>query len=154
LARALGVERYLRVLPPEKDPRVLYAASDALVLPSWAEGMPNAVLEAQLAGLPVVVTRQANRDGLVSAGHSGLVVRTGSPRALAEGIANLMSLSEIERRAMGARGRASLLERFPVEPIMERLALLYDEAIATRSARPVTLSAARRSAQKRRSAEG
>jgi glycosyltransferase involved in cell wall biosynthesis len=154
LARALGVERYLRVLPPQKDPRVLYAASDALVLPSWAEGMPNAVLEAQLAGLPVVVTRQANRDGLVSAGQSGLVVRTGSRRALAGAIADLMSLSEIERRAMGARGRSSLLERFPVEPIVERLADLYDEAIAAQSTRSVALSATRRGAQKRRSAEG
>jgi glycosyltransferase involved in cell wall biosynthesis len=132
----------------------LYAASDALVLPSWAEGMPNAVLEAQLAGLPVVVTRQANRDGLVSPGHSGLVVRTGSRRALAGAIADLMSLSEIERRAMGARGRSSLLERFPVEPIVERLAALYDEAIAAQSTRSVALSATRRGAQKRRSAEG
>jgi glycosyltransferase involved in cell wall biosynthesis len=154
LARALGVDRYLRVLPAEKDPRVLYAASDAMVLPSWAEGMPNAVLEAQLSGLPVVVTRQANRDAVVSAGHSGFVVRTGSPRALAKAIADMMSLSEIERRAMGARGRSSLLERFPVERIVERLAVLYDEAIATRSTRRVALAPARRGAQKRRSAEG
>ena len=65
LARALGVEKYLRVLPPEKEPRVLYTASDALALPSWAEGMPNVVLEAQLMGLPVVVTRQANWDAAV-----------------------------------------------------------------------------------------
>ena len=154
LARALGVEKYLRVLPPEKDPRVLYAASDALVLPSWAEGMPNVVLEAQLMGLPVVVTRQANRDAAVCTGHSGFVVRTGSPRALAGAMRRLMSLSEIERRAMGARGRTSLLERFPVEPTVERLGLLYEQAIATQSTRVVELSAARPGTQKRRSAEG
>ncbi|MGA7743930.1 MAG: glycosyltransferase family 4 protein [Polyangia bacterium] len=154
LARALGVEKYLRVLPPEKEPRVLYTASDALVLPSWAEGMPNVVLEAQLMGLPVVVTRQANWDAAVSTGYSGYVVSTGSPRALAEAMRRLMSLSEIERRAMGARGRTSLLERFPPGPIMESLGLLYEQAIATQSARPVELSPARPGTQKRRSAEG
>ena len=81
--RWLGLEDQVQLRPPESDPRVLYHAADALVLPSFAEGMPNVAIEAQLCGLPVVLTRQANRDNIVSHGQTGLQVPTGDRRALA-----------------------------------------------------------------------
>jgi glycosyltransferase involved in cell wall biosynthesis len=128
LARLFRVSKHLRYVGSLKTVSHLYAAADALVLPSWAEGMPNVVLEAQLGSLPVVVTHQANRDGLVRHGDSGLVVTTGSPFALARALARLMKLPEILRRRMGQRGRASLLESHAPGPLIARLERLYANA--------------------------
>jgi glycosyltransferase involved in cell wall biosynthesis len=153
LGRLLGVAKHLRYVGALKDMKGLYAAADALVLPSWAEGMPNVVLEAQLASLPAVVTNEANRDGLVRDGESGFAVTTGSPFALARALARLMALPSLVRRRMGQRARARLLETHTPRPIVERLEAVYEEATfafrrsdAARSAAapsPVRESAAR-----------
>ncbi len=128
LGRLLGVAKHLRYVGALKDMKGLYAAADALVLPSWAEGMPNVVLEAQLASLPAVVTHEANRDGLVRDGESGFAVTTGSPFALARALARLMALPSLVRRRMGQRARARLLETHTPGPIVERLEAVYEEA--------------------------
>jgi glycosyltransferase involved in cell wall biosynthesis len=131
LGRLLGVAKHLRYVGALKDMKELYAAADALVLPSWAEGMPNVVLEAQLASLPAVVTNEANRDGLVRDGESGFAVTTGSPFALARALARLMALPSLVRRRMGQRARARLLETHAPRPIVERLESVYEEAALT-----------------------
>jgi glycosyltransferase involved in cell wall biosynthesis len=128
LARLLGVAKHLRYVGALKDMKGLYAAADALVLPSWAEGMPNVVLEAQLASLPAVVTNEANRDGLVREGESGFAVTTGSPFALARALARVMALPSLVRRRMGQRARARLLETHTPRPIVDRLEAVYEEA--------------------------
>jgi glycosyltransferase involved in cell wall biosynthesis len=128
LGRLLGVAKPLRSVGALKDMKGLYAAADALVLPSWAEGMPNVVLEAQLASLPAVVTNEANRDGLVRDGESGFAVTTGSPFALARALARLMALPSLVRRRMGQRARVRLLETHAPRPIVERLEAVYEEA--------------------------
>lgn len=129
LTTALRLSSCVRFCEAVKDVQPLYAAADALVLPSWAEGMPNVVLEAQLAALPVVVTHQANRDGLVKDGESGFTVTTGSPFALATALARLMRVAPLARRRMGRRGRAHLLETHACPPIVGQLERLYEEAI-------------------------
>jgi glycosyltransferase involved in cell wall biosynthesis len=128
--RHLGLERQVELRPAMAQPLPLYQAADALVLPSWAEGMPNVVIEAQLCGLPVVVSGQANRDDVVRHGETGLVVPTGRRRALAQAMAHLCSLPAPLRRAMGARGRQAMLERFGNLSNAERFQDLYLEALA------------------------
>jgi glycosyltransferase involved in cell wall biosynthesis len=118
----------VRVIDAVDDPARLYAAADALVLASIAEGMPNVVLEAQLSALPVVVTGQGNRDGIITDGEDGFVVRTGSPGALSVAMDRMMSLSPGERQRMGQNGRIRVTRRFAMPVIAERLASLYEAA--------------------------
>jgi glycosyltransferase involved in cell wall biosynthesis len=131
LIRLLRLDTHVRVIDAVKNPRVLYAAADALVLPSFAEGMPNVTLEAQLSELPVVVTSEANRDLLVSDGESGLVVPSVSPRALATAMEHLMNLSTERRRHMGRAGRSEILRRFSAQAVSQELATLYAEALGS-----------------------
>jgi glycosyltransferase involved in cell wall biosynthesis len=129
--RLLGLAGQVEIRPPLVESRQLYHAADALVLPSWAEGMPNVVIEAQLCGLPVVVSRQANRDEIVRPGEGGLVVPTGRRRALAASLAEISSMTREARQAMGARGRAAVLQRFGAgHSNAERFEALYLEALA------------------------
>src|SRR5262249_6138085 len=60
-------------------PEIL-AAGYALVLSSHWEGMPNVVLEAMAAGLPVVATRVEGISELVVEGQTGVIVAPRSPR--------------------------------------------------------------------------
>ena len=75
-------------------PRLMKAA-DCLVLPSYWEGMPNVVLEAMAAGLPVVATRVEGSTELLDAGgesgNCGLLVPPGSPESLAVAIETAVS---------------------------------------------------------------
>jgi glycosyltransferase involved in cell wall biosynthesis len=93
--------------------------------------MPNVVLEAQLSGLPVVISHQANCDGLVTHGQDGFEVRTGAPGALADAMAQLMRMPQAAREQMGQCGRLRVTNRFSTPAISKRLSALYDEAMET-----------------------
>jgi glycosyltransferase involved in cell wall biosynthesis len=84
---------------------------DLLVLPSHTEGLPNIVLEACAAGVPVVATAVGGTPEVIEDGVSGLLVPPGDPEALAARIRDALS-SEEKLREMGFQGRQRVLERF------------------------------------------
>ncbi|MBZ0129771.1 MAG: glycosyltransferase [Rhodobacteraceae bacterium] len=89
------------------------AASDLLVLPSFAEGLPVVLMEALAAGLPVVATRIAGVAELVEDGISGFLVPPGDEAALADKLAILLA-DPARRRAMGKAGRAKVRAAFDI----------------------------------------
>jgi glycosyltransferase involved in cell wall biosynthesis len=83
---------------------------DLLVLPSFTEGMPNVVLEAMAAGVPVVATAVGGTPEAVADGETGWLVPPGNPAELARRIIDV--LSDSERQSMGRRGRRRVEEQF------------------------------------------
>jgi glycosyltransferase involved in cell wall biosynthesis len=84
---------------------------DLLVLPSHTEGLPNVVLEACAAAVPVVATAVGGTPEVIEDGVSGYLVRPGDPEALAGRIRDLLAAEEL-RREMGFQGRQRVLEHF------------------------------------------
>ena len=84
---------------------------DLLTLPSYTEGMPNAVLEAFAAGVPVVATAVGGVPEVVEDGLSGFLVAAGDDAALAERIAAALE-TEDRLRDMGMHGRERVHEQF------------------------------------------
>ncbi len=133
--RLFGVESNVTYLEPVKDMTRLYHASDAVVMPSLWEGMSNAVLESHACGLPAIVSHAANRDGIIRHGETGFEVPTADRHRLADAIEQMCQLSHAERWAMGARGRARVVERFHPDRILAELVTLYDGLLAERGLR-------------------
>ena len=109
------------------DVRSFLASLDVFCLPSRAEGLPFALLEAMMCGLPCVVTRVGDMPEAL--GDAGVVTPPDDARALAGAIAQLLR-SPRQRRALGRLGRLRAIDRYSVEAMVQATAQVYDEAIA------------------------
>jgi glycosyltransferase involved in cell wall biosynthesis len=89
------------------------AAADVFVLPSLAEGVPVALMEAMAIGLPVVSTSVMGIPELVTSGESGLLVRPGRADELADALGRLRDPSV--RAAMGGEGRRRIATEYSVD---------------------------------------
>lgn len=78
--------------------RTFYSTADCFVLPSLDEGMPNALLEAMAAGLPIVATHVAGSSELVTQGVNGLLVPPGAPQELAEALISVVTDDTLRAR--------------------------------------------------------
>jgi glycosyltransferase involved in cell wall biosynthesis len=130
LCRSFGVDRAITSLGVVKDMVCLYHAADALLMPSLYEGLSNVVLEAQASGLPAIVSHAANLDGLVVDGVSGFEHATLDDAGLARAIDRIVSMSDADRRRMGAAGRAHIEAEFHPDRILAETVALYDELLA------------------------
>ena len=81
---------------------------------SFAEDFGLYVIEALASGVPVVQPRHGSFPELIAETGGGTLCEPGDPGALAEALAELLSAPE-RARALGARGRAVVLDRFTVE---------------------------------------
>ena len=104
LIEAHGLGDVVTLAGPVDDAREVLADYQFAVLPSHAEGLPNAVLEAMAAGLPVVATRVGGVPEVVADGVTGLLVPPRVPAALAAAVERIAGDPDL-RRAMGAAGR-------------------------------------------------
>jgi len=109
-------------------PNVLHTL-DVYVLPSLWEGLPNAALEGCACGLPALLSRAANLDGIIDE-RCGIEVPTADRPALTRALARLLALPEATLRAMGQRARARVVERFDADSALEQTLVCYDRALA------------------------
>ncbi|MBI3997411.1 MAG: glycosyltransferase family 4 protein [Armatimonadetes bacterium] len=123
--RRHALERRVVVAGLRTDVRRLLAASDIFVLPSRWEGLPFAVIEAMMAGLPVVAARVGGLPELIEDGVTGLLVPPGDPPALAAALRRLI-VDPALRRQMGSAGREKALREFTLERMLRETAALYD----------------------------
>jgi glycosyltransferase involved in cell wall biosynthesis len=87
-----------------------YANCDAFILPSLSEGLPMVVLEAWAYAKPVLMTNECNLpEGLAAQAALSIGTDAGS---IANGLRTLMEMSDAQRTATGARGRALVAEKF------------------------------------------
>lgn len=91
----------------------LLEASDMLVLPSFAEGVPVVLMEALASGIPVIASQVAGVSELVEDGVSGFTVPPGDVATLADRIARLMDDPDLSQR-MGEAGRVRVREEFDI----------------------------------------
>lgn len=92
----------------------LLRESDVFVLPSWSEGLPNAMIEAMSAGLPCVVTDVGMISDFVTDGRDALVVPPRDVSALTAALIRLIGNSDL-RNTIAANGHALAKSQFSLE---------------------------------------
>ncbi len=103
----------------------LYREADLFVLPSYFEGMSNALLEAMATGLPVVVTNTGGTDELVDG--NGLVIEAGDQDALARAVSEILAEEE-KRQACSERSR-EIAVKFSWENVAQTYIAAYTRVI-------------------------
>ena len=126
LATELGVRDRFAITGWTEDVRRHLASFTVFCLPSRSESFPLSVVEAMLAGLPVVATDVGSVAEAVHHGETGFLVPPNDVDALADALRRLLDDPEL-RGSMGARGRELALERFTAERMVASFEALYEE---------------------------
>lgn len=117
--------RFLGTVRGDAKSRLLEESS-VFILPSRAEGLPIALLEAMAAGRPVVTTRVGAIPDVIADGENGFLIMAGDVDALAERINRLLGSADLRAR-MGRCAWERARSRYDVAVVAERLADLYGE---------------------------
>lgn len=105
-------------LGTSNDTPAFLAGVDYLVLSSEIEGAPNAVLEAMAMGKPIVATNVSDLPEIVDS--VGFLAEAADAASLSEAIAAMQRLSPAERRELGTRARARIVERYDIAAVAAR----------------------------------
>jgi glycosyltransferase involved in cell wall biosynthesis len=131
MAAQLGVAQ--KICLPGSIPRAAryLQAMDVFCLTSHTEGMPNVVMEAAAAGVPVVSTTCGGSVELIECGVTGFLVSPNDAAAMSKHVDLLLANAE-QRRSMGQAGREKMCRAFSVKAMVTRMTRVYEEALAAR----------------------
>lgn len=108
------------------DMQALFASVDAVILPSYREGLPKGLIEAGASGLPLVTTDVPGCREVVTDGVDGLLVPVRDAGALAAAVARLQEDPALAAR-LGAAARERALAEFDEKIVIERTIAVYRE---------------------------
>jgi glycosyltransferase involved in cell wall biosynthesis len=127
---------YVTPLGPRSDIPSLLKVADVFAFPTeYREGVPRALLEAALAGLPIVATRMPGCSDVVEDGTSGFLVPARSPRLLAGRIIDLLRQREAAA-AMSARAAQWVRQEFGLDLTVARYVKVYEDLLASPAPKP------------------
>ena len=131
LANRLGIDAHVvfhGALSPDRLGHH-YLQHQVFVLPSLQEGQSNALLEAMGSGLAVVVTRSGGSEFMVDESF-GRICEPGDVAALAEAMAQMLTISEDRLLAMGQAARRHVMERFALEKVTQDYLNLFEKLLS------------------------
>jgi glycosyltransferase involved in cell wall biosynthesis len=128
LVDKLGLRTRVRFAGNQRDVLPWLQALDIFVLPSYAnEGVPQALVQAMLAGLPCVTTHAGSIAELAVPEQTALVVPPQDVPALRAAIERILKDPSLGKR-LGAAARKHCSERYSYERMLERMETIYRQA--------------------------
>lgn len=133
LAKQLGLEKEIEFLGfiSQAEAANVYANADVAVIPSIAESFGVSAVEAQSAGIPVVIS---NEDGLkeaTSVGVSSIVVEKRNENEIANAVIELYDNST-KREEMGKRGREFVISKYEYNSCFEKIEEIFKKTLNDR----------------------
>jgi glycosyltransferase involved in cell wall biosynthesis len=120
-----AAEGLIEYLGAQADVRPFVAAADCIVLPSYREGLPRALLEGAAMGKPLIASDVPGCRDVVEHGGNGLLCAVRDPASLADAMMLMAEMPHQRRAEMGALGRRTVEQRFDQQIVID----LYLEAI-------------------------
>lgn len=123
-----GLQNRIQVLGLREDIADLLAVTDIYVLPSYREGLPRSLIEAQAMALPCVATDIRGCREVIRQDVTGLLVPPGDAGTLAGALRMLLEDAGLRRR-MGLEGRRRVSEHYNEETVSRRVMAAYGEVL-------------------------
>ncbi|HET9904192.1 MAG TPA: glycosyltransferase [Xanthobacteraceae bacterium] len=118
---------------PRADVPALLGIADVFAFPTeYREGVPRVLLEAGLAGLPIVTTRMPGCTDIVRDGWNGYCVAPRDARALASRLLALLD-DPVTARQMGRRSPEAVRRNFALEAVLDGYERVYARVLSVRS---------------------
>lgn len=124
LARALNVAERVRFLGFRPDVQNLLAGADLLLMTSWFEGMPLALLEAMIAGVPIVSTPWIGARNMLGDGRFGFLVDDYEASRVAKEVERAMHHPCV-RREIAERAQRHAYEQYGIARMVDAHRSLY-----------------------------
>jgi glycosyltransferase involved in cell wall biosynthesis len=128
---AKGVSAAFTLLGACDDVAARLSTADIFVLPSRTESMPNAVLEAMAAGLPVVASAVGGVPEVIAHGRTGLLCEPADAQALADHLCLLMDDPSLAGR-LGEAARREAQTRYSIDSMVAAFDSLYRRELNAR----------------------
>ncbi len=112
----------------------LLKAADLFVFPSETEGLPNALIEASLTGLPIVACRVEGVVDVVTDGESALLVAPRRPADLAAAVTRLLT-SRVQADRLSTAARMHARSNYSIEQALDSLYDVYDRLLGSQGRR-------------------
>ena len=122
----LAVDDSHTFLGHHDDMAQLFQQTDIVVLPTYREGTPKALLEAAACGCIIVTTDIPGCQGIVDPDHNGALVEPRSAEAIARALKQILASTAEERQTMCDRSRTIAVERFGDHEVNVKTLALYD----------------------------
>jgi glycosyltransferase involved in cell wall biosynthesis len=126
-ARRLGLANRFVMAGVTDDPMAAMRLMDVFLLTSYGEGVPNVVLEAQYAGVPVVATNAGGTAETVQEGLTGWIEYSDEPHRLADRMTWLLSEDVVRARCRFA-GPEFVRSQFGLQRMIDQTLDAYDIA--------------------------
>lgn len=127
----LNLEQHVLFMGRQNNVPALLKQVDICVLPSIQDNLPFAVMEAQLAGKPAVVTDAGGLPEMVQHQVTGLVAQSGNSESLYENIKEMMA-NETLQDSLSKKGREFGFTQWPIEIMIARLFNIYENILYTK----------------------
>ncbi|AWB45824.1 hypothetical protein DCC85_17625 [Paenibacillus sp. CAA11] len=128
LIQSLKLTDRITLLGDRKDVPAILKRSDVMVLPSLQDNLPFSVMEAQLAGTPIVASDAGGLPEMIQHEQTGLLFKAGSEEQLAEQLVRIMKDSAL-REDLARRAFAWAEQQWSLESLLERTMEVYEEAL-------------------------
>ncbi|NOZ68482.1 MAG: glycosyltransferase family 4 protein [Deferribacteres bacterium] len=128
MAAGLGISGHVIFTGFVEDIPGIYSFSDVAVLTSWSEGLPQSLLQAMAAGVPVIATRVGGVPEVVIHGRTGMLVEPGDHKALAEGIIKILNDPGLSMQLAG-NARDTIVNEHSVTHMIDKIEGLYERLL-------------------------
>jgi glycosyltransferase involved in cell wall biosynthesis len=128
----LGLENVVKFLGLTNDIMHFLSQADIFVLPGLQDTQPHSVMEAQLSGVPVIVSDAAGLPEMVINGENGLVAAAGNSHQLYLHLKHLLD-NPLIRTQFANRAKEWAQDRWSMDKMVNNFLALYQHAIAARN---------------------
>jgi glycosyltransferase involved in cell wall biosynthesis len=136
IAKQCGITDQVCFHGPTKDTVLAYSNADAVVLPSFFEGLPNTICEAMACGCPILQSNICDAGNLVKEGVNGFLFDPASPRSIADALLRFAALAPAQRLEFGTASRRMAERMFSETTVVDAYERVLSDAAARRRLQP------------------